>query len=101
MLDAFEIVRKNLGLLGNALLVTIELNIVSIALALVLGALIGIGRQYGGRFANLVLGFIVDVVRSIPILVIMVWTFFGLPLLLGLKDFPSFTAGVIALGLHS
>jgi polar amino acid transport system permease protein len=44
---------------------------------------------------------VIDVVRSIPILVIMVWTFFGLPLLLGLKDFPAFLAGVLALGIHS
>jgi len=101
MLDAFEIVRKNLGLLGHAFLVTIELNLASIALALALGTLMGIGRVYGGRWANRALGFVIDVVRSIPILVIMVWTFFGLPLLLGLKVFPAFLAGVLALGLHS
>jgi polar amino acid transport system permease protein len=101
MLDAFEIVRRNLGLLGHALLVTIELNVASIALALVLGTLMGIGRVYGGRWTDRVLGFAIDVVRSIPILVIMVWTFFGLPLLLGLKDFPAFLAGVLALGVHS
>ena len=101
MLDSFEIIRKNLGLLGNAFLITIELNIASVALALTLGALMGIGRQYGGRWANLALGFVIDVVRSIPILVILVWTFFGLPLLLGIKVFPAFLAGVLALGLHS
>jgi polar amino acid transport system permease protein len=101
MLDAFEIVRKNLGLLGHAFLITVELNVASIALALAVGTLMGIGRVYGGRWANRVLGFVIDVVRSIPILVIMVWTFFGLPLLLGLKVFPAFLAGVLALGLHS
>ena len=101
MLDAFEIIRRNLGLLGHALLVTVELNIASIALALLLGTLMGIGRVYGGRWANRALGLVIDVVRSIPILVIMVWAFFGLPLLLGLKVFPAFLAGVLALGLHS
>jgi polar amino acid transport system permease protein len=101
MLDAFEIVRRNLGLLGHALLVTIELNVASIALALVLGTMMGIGRVYGGKWTDRVLGFVIDVVRSIPILVIMVWTFFGLPLLFGLKNFPAFLAGVLALGIHS
>ena len=101
MLDAFDIVRRNLGLLGHALLVTVELNVASIALALTLGTLMGIGRVYGGRWTNRALGFVIDVVRSIPILVIMVWSFFGLPLLLGLKVFPAFLAGVLALGLHS
>jgi polar amino acid transport system permease protein len=101
MFDAFEIVRRNLPLLGQAFLVTIELNIVSVALALALGTLMGIGRVYGGRWVDRGLGLIIDVVRSIPILVIMVWVFFGLPLLLGVQNFPAFLAGVLALGIHS
>jgi polar amino acid transport system permease protein len=101
MLAAFEIVRRNLPLLGQALLVTIELNLASVALALALGTLMGIGRVYGGRWVDRGLGFVIDVVRSIPILVIMVWVFFGLPLLLGLQNFPAFLAGVLALGIHS
>lgn len=101
MFDAFAIVRANLAFLVSALLVTIELNVASIALALVLGAVMGIGRVYGGRWVDRGLGFVIDVVRSIPILVIMVWMFFGLPLLLGLTNFPAFLAGVLALGVHS
>ncbi|HUD62117.1 MAG TPA: amino acid ABC transporter permease [Acetobacteraceae bacterium] len=101
MFDAFAIVRANLAFLASALLVTIELNVASIALALVLGAVMGIGRVYGGRWVDRGLGFVIDVVRSIPILVIMVWVFFGLPLLLGLTNFPAFLAGVLALGVHS
>jgi polar amino acid transport system permease protein len=101
MFDAFAIVRANLAFLVSALLVTIELNVASIALALVLGAVMGIGRVYGGRWVDRGLGFVIDVVRSIPILVIMVWVFFGLPLLLGLTNFPAFLAGVLALGVHS
>ena len=101
MFDAFAIVRANSAFLASALLVTIELNVASIALALVLGAVMGIGRVYGGRWVDRGLGFVIDVVRSIPILVIMVWMFFGLPLLLGLTNFPAFLAGVLALGVHS
>jgi polar amino acid transport system permease protein len=101
MLDALEIIRRNLALLGHASLITVELNVASIVLALVLGTFMGIGRVYGGIWANRLLGFLIDVVRSIPILVIMVWMFFGLPLLLGMKDFPAFLAGVLALGVHS
>jgi polar amino acid transport system permease protein len=101
MLDAYHIVNANLVFLLRALLVTIELNVASIALALLLGTLMGLGRVYGGRWLDYAIGFLIDVVRSIPILVIMVWVFFGLPLLLGLQDFPAFLAGVLALGVHS
>jgi polar amino acid transport system permease protein len=99
--DAFDIVSRNLPLLGQAFLVTVELNLASIALALVLGTSMGIGRVYGGRWVDRGLGFVIDLVRSIPILVLMVWVFFGLPLLLGVTDFPAFLAGVLALGVHS
>jgi polar amino acid transport system permease protein len=101
MLDALRIVGANLPLLGKALFVTIELNVASIALAMVLGTVMGIGRVYGGQWIDRAFGLVIDVVRSIPILVIMVWMFFGLPLLLGLQDFPAFLAGVVALGVHS
>src|SRR5579872_3870292 len=101
MQDAFHIVSTNLLFLAKALLVTIELNVASIALALVLGTVMGLGRVYGGRWLDYAFGFVIDVVRSIPILVIMVWVFFGLPLLLGAQNFPAFLAGVLALGIHS
>lgn len=101
MLDAWHIVSTNLAFLLRALLVTVELNVASVALALVLGTVMGLGRVYGGRWLDIGIGFIIDVVRSIPILVIMVWVFFGLPLLLGLQNFPAFAAGVLALGVHT
>ena len=101
MFDAWHIVSTNLVFLLRALLVTVELNVASVALALVLGTLMGLGRVYGGRWLDLGIGFVIDVVRSIPILVIMVWVFFGLPLLLGLQNFPAFLAGVLALGVHT
>jgi polar amino acid transport system permease protein len=101
VVEVLEIIRKNAGLLGHALWVTIELNVLSIALALLVGLTIGAARHYGGRLLFVGLGVVVDVVRSIPILVVVVWTFFGLPLLLGLPEVPAFLAGVLALGLHS
>src|ERR1700743_2449323 len=101
MFDAWHIVSRHLVVLLRARLVTVELNVASVALALVLGTLMGLGRVYGGRWLDLGIGFLIDVVRSIPILVIMVWVFFGLPLLLGLQNFPAFLAGGLALGVHT
>lgn len=88
-------------MLAHAFGVTVELNVLSIALALVLGVTIGVARHYGGRVVYHVLGAFVDVIRSIPILVIVVWTFFALPLLLHLHALPSLVAGVLALGVHT
>jgi polar amino acid transport system permease protein len=101
MTEAFDIIRGNGELLAWALWVTIYLNCLSILVSLVFGVVVGTGREYGGWLVNVVLGFFVDVIRSIPILVIIIWTFFGLPLLLGLQDFSPLVAAVIALGVHS
>jgi polar amino acid transport system permease protein len=101
VIDAFEIVRRNLPLLGEAFWVTIKLNLVSIALALVLGTGMGVARHYGGRVVYAVLGVVVDIVRSIPILVLLVWMFFALPVLVRVPAFSAFWAAVCALGIHT
>lgn len=101
MIDALDIIQNNRELLTRALLVTIYLNCLSVLLSLVLGVFIGMAREYGGHITYVVLGAFVDVIRSIPILVIIIWTFFGLPLILGLQNFPPLVAAVIALGVHS
>jgi polar amino acid transport system permease protein len=62
---------------------------------------VGTARHYGGRAVYHGLGVAVDVVRSIPILVLMVWTFFALPLVLHLTALPALVAGVVALGVHT
>lgn len=101
MTDTLDLIRGNGGLLSQALLITVVLNCLSILLSLVVGVVIGVARAYGGRMVFVGLGFFVDVIRSIPILVIVIWTFFGLPLVLGLDEFSPFVAAVIALGVHS
>lgn len=101
MNDALTLIWKEAGLLQHSLLVMIALNVASILLALVLGIAVGVARHYGGRLAYHGLGVFVDVLRSIPLLVIMVWTFFALPYLFNIPTMPAFLAAVIALGAHT
>jgi len=65
----------------------------------VIGLLVGAGRTYGGRWVDRILGFYVDTVRAVPVLVFLVWTYFAFPLLAGIRLTPT-TAGVLALGFH-
>jgi len=85
--------------LAKALLTTILVSLASMALGLALGLLVGAGRVYGGRALDLVLGFYVDTMRAVPVLVVLVWTYFSFPLLIG-RSLDAITAGVLALGLH-
>ena len=79
--------------LAKALGTTLLVSIASMLLGLVLGLFVGAGRVYGGRALDLILGFYVDTMRAIPVLVVLVWTFFAFPLLIG-RSLNAITAGV-------
>lgn len=83
----------------RALGTTIAISLASMALGLLIGLVVGILRTYGPRGLDLALGFYVDTVRAIPVLVILVWTYFAFPLLAH-RSVDAFTAGTVALGFH-
>jgi polar amino acid transport system permease protein len=83
----------------NGVLITISLSILSIAMGLVVGLVVGIGRTYGPRWLDALLSIYVDTMRSIPLLVILVWIFFALPLVSGYSMSP-FVAAVVGMGIH-
>lgn len=85
-------------LLGG-ILVTIWLSLASIGVGFAVGLVVGILRTYGGRVIDAVLSLYVDTMRSIPLLVILVWVFFAMPLVTG-QSLTPITAGIIGLGLH-
>jgi polar amino acid transport system permease protein len=85
--------------LVSGLLTTLLVSALSILLGAVIGLLVGAGRTYGGRWVDRILGFYVDTVRAVPVLVFLVWTYFAFPLLAGIRLTPT-TAGVLALGFH-
>ena len=85
--------------LGSALLVTAYISLLSMAFGFVIGVLVGGLRTYGGRAVDAVLGFYVDSMRAIPLLVILVWTYFAFPLLAGFS-LGAVWSGVVALSLH-
>ena len=85
--------------LAKALGVTAFVSLSSMLVGFVLGLVVGAGRVYGGRLLDLVLGFYVDTMRAVPLLVVLVWIYFSFPLLIG-RSLDAVTAGVVALGLH-
>lgn len=85
--------------LARALWMTLLISVLSVIVGFVIGVVVGALRTYGGRCLNAILGFYVDSMRAIPILVVLVWTYFAFPLLIGFS-LNALTAGVLALGLH-
>ena len=78
---------------------TLALSAFSILLGTAIGVVGGVLRTYGGPLLDATIGLYVDLVRSIPVLAILVWTYFAFPLLIG-DSLTPFTGGVLALGFH-
>ena len=87
--------RYLLGGLG----ITVLLSVLSAASAMVLGTALGLGRVYGPAWLRVPIVFYIDSQRAIPVLVILVWFYFAVPILTGVSFHP-FWAALIALSLH-
>ena len=83
----------------QAIETTLEVSVFSILFGTSIGVVCGALRTYGGTVPDVLLGLYVDLVRSIPVLAILVWVYFALPLLIGSLLNPIL-AGILALGIH-
>jgi polar amino acid transport system permease protein len=82
----------------RGLVVTIEATLLGYAVALVLGLLWAILRRSPSRIVSQVVRWVVEFIRSTPLLVQLFFLFFALPSL-GLT-FSALVTGVVGLGLH-
>lgn len=90
--------RDNFFFLLSGFWLTIAISGVSIFFSVLIGLLValpGLAKDKKLRAFNRVY---VEIFRAIPILVMLLWTYYGLPILLGISLSP-FVAGVIALAL--
>ncbi|MFW0797325.1 amino acid ABC transporter permease [Gordonia sp. CPCC 205515] len=55
---------------------TLKAAALSIVLALILGAVLGIGRLSDHRWVRAIAGFLVEVFRAIPVLILMIFTYY-------------------------
>jgi polar amino acid transport system permease protein len=85
--------------IAAGLQVTLLVSALSILVGLGVGLALGVLRTFGGRVADLTVGFYVDTVRAVPVLVILVWIYFAFPLLIG-RSLDPIAAAVIGFGLH-
>ncbi|BDR60149.1 amino acid ABC transporter permease [Lactobacillus xylocopicola] len=71
----------NMRFLLMGLWVTIYVSVISVVLSFILGSILGIIRYSKIRFLGIskIVGFIIDIIRNIPLLLIIFFTYFGLP----------------------
>jgi polar amino acid transport system substrate-binding protein len=87
-----------LPLLAQAAVVTLEVSVLGMVVAVVVGLGLAIMRRYGKPIAaTLAVGYI-ETIRGTPLLIQVLFVFYGLPNI-GIRLDP-FVAGVLALGLN-
>ena len=84
--------------LGSALIITIEATVLGMLVAVTLGLVLAMMRRSRLRIVSLPTAFVIEFIRSTPLLVQMYFLFYVLPLT-GAQMSPLAT-GIVALGLH-
>ncbi|MBO0450721.1 MULTISPECIES: amino acid ABC transporter permease [Enterococcus] len=77
MSDAFSWI--NLRFLLDGLWVTIQVSVVSIVFSMILGGIAGTVRYSNVPVLSRIVGIIVDIIRNLPLLLIIFFTYFALP----------------------
>ena len=69
----------NVRFLLMGLWVTIYISVISVILSFIIGSILGIIRYSKIKYVSAIVGFIIDIIRNIPLLLIIFFTYFGLP----------------------
>jgi len=89
---------SNLQFLLGGMWWTILVSVSAIALSVVLGGLVAVAGLSTRKWLNRVNRVYVEVFRAIPLLVLMLWVFYGLPVIIGLQ-LGVFATGVLSLAI--
>lgn len=99
MTAALEAIQGALPFLGRGLLTTLAVSALVVTASLILGVALGVLRVFGPPLLRPVIQGFSDVVRGIPVLVLIFFVFYGLPAVM--VNLNAFASAVVALSLFS
>ena len=88
----------NLKFLVSGLTTTIYISIVSIIISMFIGFIVAVPSLAKSKFLTYINIGYVEIVRAIPLLVLILWIYYGLPIMTGIS-FSPFVSGIIALSI--
>jgi polar amino acid transport system permease protein len=88
----------NLKFLLSGLTTTIYISAVSIIISMFLGLVVAIPSLAKNKFLTYINIGYVEIVRAVPLLVLILWIYYGLPIMTGIS-FSPFVSGIIALAI--
>ena len=97
---SFGFLQRYVPLFVSGVEVTLAYTVGTIALGAVLGLAMGIARLSPSRWVNAPLVALIEFFRCTPLLVLIVWFYYALPVLLGVQ-IPATAAAVLVLSLYT
>lgn len=91
-----EVIVESMPLLVKGLEMTLLITVGGLALGLFLGVVTGLINTGRNRFLRAVAVGYIELIRGTPLIVQVMFLYFGLPLALGMR-IPPLTAGIIAI----
>ena len=91
-------VASNIEFLAGGLTATLLVSLCAIVLSVLIGALMALAALSKRKVLQTLARLYVEIFRAIPLLVLLLWVFYGLPVVLGLQ-LGVFVAGVLSLAL--
>ena len=88
----------NLKFLLSGFTTTIYISVISIVLSAIIGFIVAIPSLAKNKFLTYINIGYVEIVRAIPLLVLILWIYYGLPIMTGIS-FSPFVSGIIALAI--
>lgn len=95
-----SVIWESIPVLMSGAKLTIYITLVGLFFGFILGALAGIGKISKNKFINSLTTIYVESVRGTPLMVQVMFLYFGLPLALGMRV-PPLTAGIVAIAVNS
>ena len=88
----------NLKFLLSGLTTTVYISLVSIIISMLIGLIIAIPSLAKNKLLTCINIVYVEIVRAVPLLVLILWIYYGLPIMTGIS-FSPFVSGIIALAI--
>ncbi|GEK32460.1 glutamine ABC transporter permease [Kurthia zopfii] len=92
----WSVIPENYDVLIEGALLTLEISAISLLLSLPIGLLFGFGRISKNSFIRFISSAYVEIMRGIPLLVLLMWIYFGLG---GIFHLSSYWGSIISLAL--
>lgn len=89
---SFSVIRENQHALLEGLKTTVIISALSMAFALAIGGFLALVAELGGRVLRGIVVVYTEIFRSLPLLVVLLWAFWVLPIALNVSLSPNVTA---------